>query len=620
MAEALDEPVDIFEFAMDDALQLQTTARSVPVVDIKMALSVAAELTTQRGRSSAGGSSAGVSKTCSSAGVSKTCPIRDCPEAIRGKRRFCVRHDRPYENIHRATFPELVKKARKNQDEQGGKKNALEETATFNDEQMAFVTIFGWKAESPWNQELASNVLRDYLDLYSDGLVNKALGKSRGHLPLSTYVESRGTEQSNTILKRGPLWDREMFEARMPGLRGWDVNRREVEWTKLKAMGCLDPDSNPEKMRIPPGMIGEEWAEEATKNFSSRRIDTAKIKGEGLNAAQVNEAVSDCQRGHGFVAAASSIDVHMAVSGNSFTVDPLKLRSGADLMLKAAPQAAAEVRASSPEGSVSAPGSSQRQGRRPAEALEDGSQFKQKKRKTNGDFVMARMEAAGAEETFINKEKTNTWVALLKTVAELHRVPKYVQSDVDYKESELLVKERLKVLLCIMGRELVPKEGDDVVSYMVPEGATEVGTDIDFAKLPQTEATDPSTCHRDLVRQLVKENMRFIDPAHLDMIPTFADLLNNSVRLRACEDFENIHAVSDEAELQRELLGTIRDRLMASVALLKKENDKYTNAFKKAKGEAETKAKEKEHQRLVLHAEALNKKNQPSQSIWSFPC
>jgi hypothetical protein len=113
--------------------------------------------------------------------------------------------------------------------------------------------------------------------------------------------------------------------------------------------------------------------------------------------------------------------------------------------------------------------------------------------------------------------------------------------------------------------------------------------------------------------------MRFIDPAHLDMIPTFADLLNNSVRLRACEDFENIHAVSDEAELQRELLGTIRDRLMASVALLKKKNDKYTNAFKKAKGEAETKAKEKEHQRLVLHAEAL-KKNQPSQSIWSFPC
>jgi hypothetical protein len=335
MAEAPDEQ---FEFATDDDQQVQATARIVPVVDDKLALSKAAELTTQRGRSSVGGS--------------KTCPIRDCPEAIRGKRRFCLRHDRPYENIHRATFPELIKKARKSQDDQGSKKKAtpLEETATFNDEQMAFVSIFGWKAESPWNQELASNVLRDYLELYPDGVVNKALGKSRGHLPLSTYVESRGTEQSNTILKRGPLWDREMFEARMPGLRGWDVNRREVEWTKLKAMGCLDPDSNPEKMRIPPGMIGEEWAEEATKNFSSRRIDTAKIKGEGLNAAQVNEAVSDCQRGHGYVAAVSSIDVHMAVSGNSFTVDPLKLRSGADLMLKAAPQAAAEVRASSPEG------------------------------------------------------------------------------------------------------------------------------------------------------------------------------------------------------------------------------------------------------------------------------
>jgi hypothetical protein len=128
MAEALDEA---FEFATDDGQQVQTTARTVPVVDTKVALSMAAELTTQRGRSSAGGS--------------KSCPILNCQEEIRGKRRFCLRHDRPYENIHRATFPELIKKARKSQDDQGGKKkaNPSEETATFNDEQMAFVTIFG---------------------------------------------------------------------------------------------------------------------------------------------------------------------------------------------------------------------------------------------------------------------------------------------------------------------------------------------------------------------------------------------------------------------------------------------------------------------------------------------
>jgi hypothetical protein len=54
---------------------------------------------------------------------------------------------------------------------------------------------------------------------------------------------------------------------------------------------------------------------------------------------------------------------------------------------------------------------------------------------------------------------------------------------------------------------------------------------------------------------------------------------------------------------------------MASVALLKKKNDKHTNALKKAKGDAEIKAKEKEHQRLVLHAEALKKKSAKSKHL-----
>ena len=135
----------------------------------------------------------------------KLCPITLCSISIKKSKKLCAYHNNPYENIWRATFPR--QKAKQFQPEE------------YNEEQQAFVVIFGDR-KKPLDPELATKAIEDYLTEYPDGEDYQKQGKARGSARLSSYVNNRGTRQSQLKKSDDPLWDSEMLKTQMAALRG----------------------------------------------------------------------------------------------------------------------------------------------------------------------------------------------------------------------------------------------------------------------------------------------------------------------------------------------------------------------------------------------------------------
>ena len=202
-------------------------------------------------------------KKCHKTKADKNCPVTQCDDQIVGtKRKFCTKHDRAHANITQKVFPRVKK---------GSKEPATPEVVQ---EQEAYTKIFGDR-NKPWDQDLGSKVLNDYVNLFPDGECQKA-GKSRGSIQMSQYVNSQGTRVEKSSGSRSVKWDLEIFQIRIKQFRPWSDTRILKEWEFLKSKPEAQVDDDPAgsalRLKIPAWMIGEDYEDDKNTNFQERRV------------------------------------------------------------------------------------------------------------------------------------------------------------------------------------------------------------------------------------------------------------------------------------------------------------------------------------------------------------
>ena len=73
------------------------------------------------------------------------------------------------------------------------------------------------------------------LDYVAKKEAAKDTGDNTFKYNLRQWEKLTGSRLGKIAHKESPRWDKPMFLARMPGLRGWETNKCEKEWAVLEA-------------------------------------------------------------------------------------------------------------------------------------------------------------------------------------------------------------------------------------------------------------------------------------------------------------------------------------------------------------------------------------------------
>ena len=181
---------------------------------------------------------------------------------------FCAAHKRGYQCIQNRC-------CKKNKD------------GTFQDPdaEKNFRAIFGTGREGPPNMTLANQVVVEFVKENPEG---RDVGKRRGVIALSQYLDKMYSKMSVGKLEDECLWDEELFINKFKHLRGWSHAYAQQKFRELKADPSVFKDDlgmgGACRVAVPASWTGEE------KQRKEREFGQEKALERGQQSAKMNEA------------------------------------------------------------------------------------------------------------------------------------------------------------------------------------------------------------------------------------------------------------------------------------------------------------------------------------------